>query len=227
MKTHYLLGLLLVVGCAPRAVRTPSADARPYDVIVEGGRIVDGTGAAWFYGDIGIRGDRIARITPRGMLREARARDRIDATGLVVAPGFVDIQSHSRGAFLDRGDGRVVSKVTMGVTTEIMGEGTTNAIVNARILSNDTTERARYALQRYTGPRGFDNWLTDMETHGASVNVASFLGGDNLRTYAKGETMGAPNAAELDSMRKVVRWAMEGGALGIATALIYPPSNFA
>jgi dihydroorotase/N-acyl-D-amino-acid deacylase len=115
----------------------------------------------------------------------------------------------------------------MGVTTEIMGEGSTNAIVNARMLANDTSERGRYALQRYTGPRGFDNWLTDMATHGASVNVASFLGGDNVRTYAKGETMGPPNAAELDSMRKMVRWAMEGGALGFATALIYPPSNFA
>src|SRR5687767_4343926 len=108
--------LATVVACAPREPGRPTPDNRPYDVIIENGRIVDGTGAAWFYGDVGIRGDRIARITPRGLLRNARARERIDATHRVVAPGFLDIQSHSRGAFLGRGDGRVVSKVTMGVT---------------------------------------------------------------------------------------------------------------
>ena len=221
---------LLMVGataCAPRQSATPSPDNRPYDVVIENGRVVDGTGAAWFYGDVGIRGDRIARITPRGMLRNATARERIDATDLVVAPGFLDIQGHSRGAFLGRGDGRVVSKVTMGVTTEIMGEGSTNAIVNQRMIGTDTSAAARTALARYSGPAGFDHWLSDMAAHGASVNFGSFLGGDNVRTYAKGEAIGVPDAAELDSMRKVVRWAMEGGAFGIATALIYPPSNFA
>lgn len=228
MRARFFGWLLLsVVACAPRAARGPAADTRPYDVIIEGGRIVDGTGAAWFYGDVGIRGDRIARIAPRGMLRNARARERIDATNLVIAPGFMDIQSHSRDAFLGGGDGRVVSKVTMGVTTEIMGEGGTNAIVNERMVGNDTSSAVRQALARYRGPNGFDRWLTDMEEHGASVNVASFLGGNNVRMYAKGAAMGAPTAAELDSMRKVVRWAMAGGAFGIATALIYPPANFA
>jgi dihydroorotase/N-acyl-D-amino-acid deacylase len=215
----------LLAGCAstgPRA--TPDA---PYDVIIENGRVIDGTGSAWFYGDIAVRGDRIARIAPRGALRTSAARERIDAAGLVVAPGFVDIQSHSRGNFLGDGDGRVVSKVTQGVTTEIMGEGSTNAIVNATMLGGDTTARARAQLEQFGGPRGFDAWLRAMEEHGASVNVGSFLGGNNVRMYAKGLAQGAPTAAELDSMRKVVRWAMEGGAFGIATALIYPPANFA
>jgi dihydroorotase/N-acyl-D-amino-acid deacylase len=220
------LAALLAAGCATGGTTAPREEA-PYDVVIENGRIVDGTGAAWYYGDVAIRGNRIARIVPRGTLREVSARERVDANGLVVAPGFVDIQSHSRGSFLGEGDGRVVSKVTQGVTTEIMGEGSTNAIVNAHMFAGDTTERARLQLERFSGPRGFDNWLRAMEEHGASVNVGSFLGGDNVRQYAKGLSQGPPTPAELDSMRKVVRWAMEGGAFGIATALIYPPASFA
>jgi N-acyl-D-amino-acid deacylase len=231
MRQRRQLGMaalaLAVSACASSgAVGPAGSGAAAYDVIIENGRIVDGTGAPWFYGDLAIRGDRIVSIAGRGMLREARARERIDASGHVVAPGFIDIQSHSRGNFLGDGDGRVVSKVTQGVTTEIMGEGGTNAIVNERILG-DTSAAARRQIAEFGGPRGFDNWLRAMESHGASVNVGSFLGGDNVRQYAKGMTQGAPTAAELDSMRKVVRWGMEGGAFGIATALIYPPSTFA
>jgi N-acyl-D-amino-acid deacylase len=123
----------------------------------------------------------------------------------------------------------VVSKVTQGVTTEIMGEGSTNAIVNARILGVDPAQNESAARQiaRFGGPRGFDNWLRSMEENGASVNVGSFLGGNNVRQYAKGTSQGPASPAELDSMRTMVRWAMEGGAFGIATALIYPPATFA
>jgi N-acyl-D-amino-acid deacylase len=222
-----LAAAALLSACATATPRPPSAAA--YDVVITGGRIVDGTGAPWFYGDVAIRGDRIERITPRGMLNDVAARQRVDATGLVVAPGFIDIQSHSRGAFLGSGDGRVVSKVTQGVTTEIMGEGSTNAIVNERVLgaTETLTAQERTLLARYGGPRGFDNWLSDMEAHGASVNVGSFLGGNNVRQYAMAQAQGTPSPAQLDSMRKVVRWAMEGGAFGIATALIYPPATFA
>ncbi|MGH7551593.1 MAG: N-acyl-D-amino-acid deacylase family protein [Longimicrobiales bacterium] len=215
--------------CASSSTRLGSpTPAGTFDVVILNGKVVDGTGAAWFYGDLAIDGDRIERITPRGGLQNARARERIDASGLVVAPGFIDIQSHSRGALMGTGDGRVVSKVTQGVTTEIMGEGSTNAIINAQVLGVDASEpRVREQLERFGGPRGFDNWLRAMETHGASVNFGSFLGGNNVRQYAKGLSQGPPTPAELDSMRKVVRWAMEGGAFGIATALIYPPANFA
>lgn len=218
----------LTTACAAAGTARPGATpSQPYDVVLLNGRIVDGTGAPWFHGDLAMRGDRIARITRAGLLRDAPARERIDADGLVIAPGFFDIQSHSRSAFMGDGDGRVVSKVTQGVTTEIMGEGTTNAIVNDKVLTDATTPGAQAALAQYSGARGFENWLRAMESHGAAVNVGSFLGGNNVRQYAKGLTQGAPNAAELDSMRKVVRWAMEGGAFGIATALIYPPANFA
>ena len=230
MKSGSLVcAAMLLAACSTSARPTGPTPSSGYDVIIENGRIVDGTGAGWFYGDVAIRGDRIVRITPRGLLKNQTAQNRIDANGLVVAPGFWDIQSHSRGNFLGSGDGRVVSKVTMGVTTEIMGEGSTNAIINAKTQDAEPGSARADSIARhpFAGERGFDNWLQAMEQHGASVNFGSFLGGDNVRTYAKGAAQGDPTPAELDSMRKVVRWAMEGGAFGIATALIYPPSTFA
>lgn len=220
---------ILMAGCA--RVAPPPAPAPltgPFDVVITGGRIVDGTGNAWFYGDLGIQGDRIARITPPGMLRAARARERIDATGLVVAPGFIDIQSHSRGAFLF-GDGRVVSKVTQGITTEIMGEGSTNAPVT-REMAGDLSElppERRAVLERFLGPRGFNAWLEAMERNGASPNVGSFVGASTIRQYVKGLGLGPATPAELDTMRALVQRAMEDGAFGVASALIYPPGNFA
>ena len=93
-----------------------------YDVVITSGRIVDGTGNAWFRGDVGVRGDRIAKIASPGQLALAVTKQRLDARGMVVAPGFIDIQGQSRGALLV-GDGRLISKVTQGITTEIMGEG--------------------------------------------------------------------------------------------------------
>jgi dihydroorotase/N-acyl-D-amino-acid deacylase len=225
-----VVALLALAACA----RAPGArgiapESEPFDVVISGGRVVDGTGSAWFYGDVGIRGDRIARVAPTGLLANARARERVDARGLVVAPGFIDIQSHSREDFLT-GDGRVVSKVTQGITTEILGEGWTNAPANEHTLagSGDITEPEVQALSRsLMGARGFDAWLRAMERHGISTNVGSFVGATTVRVYAKGEAMGPATAAELDTMRLVMRNAMEDGAFGLASALIYPPGSFA
>ncbi len=227
MKRILILLVLLLSACVPRPPAL-GPGAAPYDLVIEGGRVVDGTGSAWFYGDVGIRGDRIARVAPAGVLRGAPARERINARGLVVAPGFIDIQSHSRGAFLT-GDGRVISKITQGITTEILGEGTTNAPANERTLRQLGTDdpEALERAQRFVSPRGFDRWLRAMEEHGVSPNVGSFVGGSTVRAYAKGMEIGPPTPAELDTMRAVMRRAMEDGAFGIATALVYPPGNFA
>jgi dihydroorotase/N-acyl-D-amino-acid deacylase len=231
MRRIATLAVMIAAGGCATGGTTGGTGATPaggFDLVIENGRIVDGSGNAWFYGDVAVRGDRIARITPAGMLRQASAARRLDARGLVVSPGFIDIQSHSRDSFLD-GDGRVVSKVTQGITTEIMGEGSTNAPANARTAGLDeraTPEQRQQAL-RFAGPRGFDAWLRAMEAHGASPNFGSFVGATTVRMYAKGMAEGAPTAAELDSMRTVVREAMRDGAFGIATALIYPPGVFA
>jgi dihydroorotase/N-acyl-D-amino-acid deacylase len=232
MRPHLPLvaALAATLAACARPAPTPSpAASQSYDLVIAGGRIVDGTGNAWVYGDVGIVGDRIARITPAGMLSRAPARRRIDARGLVVAPGIIDIQAHSEEQLLT-GDSRVVGMITQGVTTMIMGEGDTPGQVSAAMLadylkSGDTALAP--LLRTFVGPSGFGEWLRAMERHTASVNVGSFIGAGGVRQYAKNMAEGAPTAAELDTMRLVVRQAMRDGAFGLASALIYPPGNYA
>jgi N-acyl-D-amino-acid deacylase len=238
MQIHGMRSILL---CAVAAVATTACAGRiappaatpagtPYDVVIENGRIVDGTGNAWFYGDVAISGDRIARVAPFGALANTPAKRRIDARGLVVAPGFIDIQSHSWDALLWR-DGRVVGKVTQGVTTEILGEATTPAPINANMLAlleiPDTLPKLIALHRTFAGDHGFGAWLDAMGRHGNSVNVGSYLGAATVRAYAKGQAQGPATAAELDTMRAVVRHAMEDGAFGLSSALIYPPGSYA
>ena len=221
--------LVLLAACRPSV--TPAPEAAPYDVVISGGRIVDGTGNAWFYGDVGIRGDRIASITGPGMLARASAGSRVQlAPHMVVAPGFIDIQGHSTSLFYG-GDNRVVGKVTQGVTTEILGEGATPAPINPRVAdsllaANPAMPNAEL-VRAFAGPRGMDAWLRHVESRQPSINVGTFLGGGTIREYGMGTRMGSASGATLDSMRAAVRRAMEDGALGIATALIYPPNTFA
>ncbi|MGQ0701664.1 MAG: N-acyl-D-amino-acid deacylase family protein [Gemmatimonadales bacterium] len=227
MTRRLCLLLFLVLGgaCARSGpVPTPAPAPGPYDLVIEGGRIVDGTGAAWFWGDLAIRGDRIARIAPRGGLAREPAKERISAAGLVVAPGFIDIQGQSTAEFTV-GDGRVISKITQGITTEILGEGGTPAPANSN--TNPRGPWSGRADLDFSGPHGFDAWLRAMERHGNSVNVGSFLGAGTVRVYAKGQAQGPATPAELDTMRAVVRRAMEDGAFGLGSALIYPPGNYA
>ena len=221
--------LLLTSACAPRGAVAPAPTAAAgdgYDVIIENGRVVDGTGAAWYYGDVALRGDRIAAIGPRGAFRGARAASRVDATGQVVAPGFIDIQAHSIEHYMV-GDGRAISMVTQGITTAIHGEGSSLGPMNDNLLRSEADTASRRLLSQFTGPHGFGKWLEYMVARGTSQNVGSFLGDGTLRVYAKGEEEGPLSPAELDSMRAAVRNAMADGAFGLASALIYPPNTYA
>jgi len=224
IRRPIFLGFLTFVACARQPSTTAPRPQAEFDLVLENGHVVDGTGAAWFLGDVAISGDRIARVGAAGSLRRFPAKQRLDVRGLVVAPGFIDIQSGTN--FL--GDGRSVSKVTQGITTEILGEGGTPAPTNDKTAAGGQfATGGPQGTGAYPGPHGFRAWLDSMQAHGTSPNVGSFIGAATVRVYAKGQAIGKPDAAELDTMRAVVRRAMEDGAFGIGSALIYPPGNYA
>ncbi len=202
--------------------------SRGIDVLIRGAKVVDGTGNPWFFGDVALAGDRIADIAPAGSIPDDAAREVVEADGMVVCPGFIDIQSHSIVPLMV--DGRCLSKITQGITTEIMGEAWTPAPIGGRNL--DDLRHTPYAhlnewRERATGWTRFRYWLEAMVKEGVSPNVGSFLGGGTLRQYGRGMDMGPSNADEMKAMKQTMAEAMQDGAFGVAYALIYPPDTFA
>ena len=192
-----------------------------FDVIISGGRIVDGTGAPWFAGDIGITGDHISAI---GRLADRPATRRIDATGMVVAPGFIDMLGQSEFNVLV--DGRAASKITQGVTTEITGEGSSIAPLNDRLFEDSKKQFERYGLTLDFHTLG--EYFTRLETRSRpAINLGTFVGAGGLRSYVIGDGQREATADELDKMKSLVAQAMEEGALGLGTSLQYVPSRFA
>lgn len=198
------------------------------DVLIRGARVVDGTGNPWIYGDVLISGDRVLGVAPAGSVALENAREVVEADGMVVCPGFIDIQSHSIVPLMT--DGRCLSKITQGVTTEIMGEVWTPAPFGGRIAEPDDSMLGRmpqeWQMQAREWSR-FRDWLEAFISSGVSPNVGSFLGGGTLRRYAKAMEMTPASPDELATMRRVMAEAMEDGAFGISYALIYPPESYA
>jgi N-acyl-D-amino-acid deacylase len=206
-----------VLGLAAPVARTPA----PYDVLIAGGRLVDGTGAPWFRADLAISGARIVAI---GDLGAAPATLRVDATNLVVAPGFIDMLGQSEFNVLV--DGRAASKIMMGVTTEITGEGTSIAPVNARMIAQDKAQWDHYGLtQDFQTLAGY---FTRLETRSKpAINLGSFVGAGGVRDYVIGRDNMPASDAQIDEMKRLVAQAMEEGALGLSTSLQYVPDRFA
>jgi dihydroorotase/N-acyl-D-amino-acid deacylase len=211
--------LLLVLLVAPPA--SAQSASYEFDVIIRGGRVVDGTGRPAFVGDVAIKGDRIARVgrLPRG----AKARRVVEARGLVVAPGFIDLLGQSEINVLI--DPRAMSKVMMGVTTEVTGEGGSVAPMNERLIEEDRDFYNRYNVD--VDWRTLGEYFARLERRPPGVNVATFVGATQVRSYVVGFENRAPTREELERMRRLVADAMEDGALGLSTSLQYVPARFA
>jgi dihydroorotase/N-acyl-D-amino-acid deacylase len=192
----------------------------PCDLLLAGGRVVDGTGAPWFRADVCVVGDRIDAV---GRLGDRKAVRRIDASGLVVAPGFIDMLGQSEYNVLV--DGRAASKITQGITTEITGEGTAIAPVNARMIAEGQEAYDHYGVTpKWTTLAGY---FDEFERRGVAINLGTFVGAGGVRTLVVGRENRAATPAEIEAMEAAVAQAMEDGALGLSTSLIYVPSAYA
>ena len=214
---RFFLGILVML---PALGLAQGPAAEPFDVVIVGGHIIDGTGSPWYSGDVGIRDGRIAAI---GRLEGAGRKRTIDAAGRVVAPGFIDMLGQSELAMLV--DPRLPSKITQGITTEITGEGDSVAPVNEAMLKADAGE---YAHLRITPDwRTLREYFGRLERQGMGINLASYVGATSVRRMVLGDADVQPTAAQLDQMRGLVREAMEDGAIGVSSALQYAPAPYA
>ena len=197
-----------------------TARAQDFDIIIKGGAVYDGTGGEAQRVDLAIKGDRIAGL---GDFKDASAKTIVNASGLAVAPGFINMLSWSTESLIQ--DGRSQREIRQGVATEIMGEGFSMGPLNDEMKKRMLQEQGdiKFAIKWNT----LAEYLRYLEQHGISCNVASFLGAATVREYVIGYEDKQPTPQQLDQMRELVRNEMEAGALGIGTALIYPPAFYA
>jgi len=191
-----------------------------FDIVVGGGTVIDGTGSPGRRADVGISGDLVTAI---GDLTGRTAARTVDARGLVVAPGFIDMLGWSQHTILV--DSRGVSKVTQGVTTEITGEGWSPAPTNANTIRDDSAQFAAWRLD--IDWHDLDGYFRRLERSGTPFNLASFVGATTVRQYVIGDERRAPTSAELARMVALVDTAMTQGALGLSTSLVYAPAFYA
>ena len=207
--------LLCVFTVLPAVAQTPS-----FDIIIRNGHIIDGSGNPWYSGDIAIQGDRIVAI---GKLDNARARRVIDASGLVVAPGFIDMLGQSEFSLLV--DNRAISKLSQGITTEITGEGGSAAPQDGLTLDALAPSIEPYHLK--VDWIDLSGYFRRLESKGTPLNLGTYVGAAQVREAILGDVNRAPAPDELEKMKALVAQAMQQGAFGISTALIYPPGHYA
>src|SRR6476660_9820378 len=218
MTKLLLLSTLTLLSIAMLPVT--SKQTPQFDVLIKNGSIVDGSGRSAYNADIAIKGQRIARI---GNLPNATAAKTIDARGLVLAPGFIDMLGQSETYLLI--DPRGMSKIMMGVTTEITGEGESIAPVNDRQIKEQQDFLKRFNLT--IDWRTLDEYFKRLEKQGTGLNLGTFVGATQVREYVIGYDNRPPTAAELKTMKDLVAAAMRDGALGLSTSLQYIPARFA
>jgi dihydroorotase/N-acyl-D-amino-acid deacylase len=195
--------------------------AQPYDILIRNGRLVDGTGNPWVYADVGITGDRISFVGRAPA--NAPAKRVIDAKGLIVAPGFIDMLEQSEWNLLI--DKQAVSKLTQGITTGITGEGGSIAPQNDETLADRRDFLAHYHLS--VDWRDLDGYFRRLEKQGSGINLGTYVGATQVRKYVMGSANRAPTADELSRMQQLVEQAMRQGAMGVSTSLIYAPAAYA
>jgi dihydroorotase/N-acyl-D-amino-acid deacylase len=218
-----LLSALIIAatsGCAAPPAALPSQGPLPFDIVIEHGRIIDGTGSPWFAGDVGIRDGRIAAV---GLLAGAAATRRIDAKGRVVAPGFIDMLGQSEMTILV--NPHLPSKIFQGITTEVTGEGGSIAPITDALAKAD--QIAYEHMQITPDWRSLSDYFARLEKQGIGINFATYVGATQVRRLVIGEDNRAPAAGELEAMKTIVREAMEQGAAGVSTSLQYAPAPYA
>ena len=215
MRHLRLLLCVLILSFVCLAQATPS-----FDVLIFNGHIIDGTGSPWYSGDLGIRDGKIIAI---GNLSGATARRTIDAKGMVVAPGFVDMLGQSEKTILV--DPRLPSKIFQGITTEITGEGSSVAPLNDRVVAANRI--ADHHLKITSDWRTFREYFARLEKQGMGINLASYVGATQVRRVVLGDANVQPTPAQLEEMESLVREAMRDGAVGVSTSLEYAPAPYA
>lgn len=215
MPRPLALCLLLLTGC-----NSTAGSGAEYDLIIRNGTVIDGSGAPGVRADVGVRGDSIVAV---GDLTGQVAGAEIDAAGLVVAPGFINMLSWANVSLIQ--DGRSMSDVLQGVTLEVMGEGSSMGPLNEDMKRQMVEQQGdiRYDVAWTT----LGEYLEHLEERGVATNVASFVGATTVRVHELGHADRAPSADELERMRTLVRRAMEEGALGVGSSLIYAPAFYA